>query len=261
MIVRRRPKAEQLIDAALEGQRRPPAVVLAGHNGSGKSTLWYERLAPRLQLPLINADRLLMSILPERDNTGKLAPWAQQFRDGNARWALVAQEGVSAFRNLVMKQSMPFAFETVFSYWQLQNDGTYASKADDIIAMQTAGYFVVLLFVGLASPQLSVARVETRKLKGGHDVPLKSLMQRFPRTQVAVGHASSIADMTLMFDNSRDLGNAFSLVRAQRKKRVLFDVRDIEYRISADLRTASAPWLEKVCGPWVQRSIARRQGA
>ena len=97
-----------------------------------------------------------MSILPERDNAGKLAPWAQQFRDGNAHWAQVAQEGVSAFRNLVMKQSMPFAFETVFSYWQLQDDGTYASKADNIIAMQAAGYFVVLLFVGLTSPQLSV---------------------------------------------------------------------------------------------------------
>ncbi len=261
MIVQRRPKAEELIDAALGGQGRPPAVVLAGHNGSGKSTLWYERLAPRLQLPLINADRLLMSILPERDNTGKLPTWAQQLRDGNSYWAQVAQEGVSTFRNLVMQQSMPFAFETVFSYWQLQDEGTYASKADDIIAMQAAGYFVILLFVGLTSPQLSVARVETRKLKGGHDVPLKSLVQRFPRTQMAVGHASSIADMTLMFDNSRDLANAFSLVRAQRKRRVLFDVRDIEYRVSPELRTASAPWLEKVCGAWVQRPTAqRRQG-
>jgi len=92
-------------------------------------------------------------------------------------------------------------------------------------------------------------------------VPLKSLVQRFPRTQMAVGHASSIADMTLMFDNSRDLANAFSLVRAQRKRRVLFDVRDIEYRVSPELRTASAPWLEKVCGAWVQRPTAqRRQG-
>jgi predicted ABC-type ATPase len=35
------------------------AFVVAGHNGSGKSTLWYERLADRLQIPLINADRLI----------------------------------------------------------------------------------------------------------------------------------------------------------------------------------------------------------
>ena len=39
VIVRRR-QGRRVIDAALEDQRRPPAIVLAGHNGSGKSTLW-----------------------------------------------------------------------------------------------------------------------------------------------------------------------------------------------------------------------------
>ena len=44
---------------------KPLAIVLAGHNGSGKSTLWYKQLAPTIQIPLINADRMMMSILPE----------------------------------------------------------------------------------------------------------------------------------------------------------------------------------------------------
>jgi hypothetical protein len=32
--------------------------------------------------------------------------------------------------------------------------------------------------------------------------------------------------MSIMFDNSRGVDNAFSLVRAQTKKKVLFDARD-----------------------------------
>lgn len=38
---------------------KPLAIILAGHNGSGKSTMWYDHLAPQLQLPLINADRMM----------------------------------------------------------------------------------------------------------------------------------------------------------------------------------------------------------
>jgi len=96
-----------------------------------------------------------------------------------------------------------------------------------------------------------VLRVQTRKLQGGHDVPLATLHRRFPRTQAAIGHAAPLADMTLMFDNSRSLNKAFTLVRAQRKQTVLFDARDPQYRVEAGLRSVSDPWLEKVVGPFV----------
>ena len=43
---------------------KPLAMVLAGHNGSGKSTLWYDNLVRALRIPLINADRLTLSLLP-----------------------------------------------------------------------------------------------------------------------------------------------------------------------------------------------------
>ncbi|MEO7207165.1 MAG: hypothetical protein ABI145_10325 [Steroidobacteraceae bacterium] len=81
---------------------------------------------------------------------------------------------------------------------------TAGSNPKPIIKMlQVAGYFVVLLFVGLSSAQLSVLRVETRKEQGGHGVPLNKLNTRFPRTQRAVGFAAPMADMTLMFDRIR----------------------------------------------------------
>jgi predicted ABC-type ATPase len=147
--------------------------VLAGHNGSGKSTLWNERLSHELRIPLINADRLTASILPERDSVTQLLPdWARALRDHDKRWQVLSQQGVRTFTGLVMEQRLPFAFETVFSHWEKHSDGTFhSSKIDEIRNMQKAGYFVVLLFVGLVSPGLLFFRVQTRLKTGGHDVP------------------------------------------------------------------------------------------
>jgi predicted ABC-type ATPase len=255
----RPPALDKLLQGTIASATKPLAFVLAGHNGSGKSTLWYQRLADELEIPLVNADRLTLSILPEPDKkTKRLPAWAQRLRDEDARWHKLSQDGVGLFRQLIMDKRMPFAFETVFSFWEAVGPGVFRSKADDIVAMQRAGYFVVLLFVGLTSPALSVLRVQTRKRQGGHDVPLDKLLERFPRTQAAVGHAAPIADMTLMFDNSRSFGQAFTLVRAQRKRRVLFDARDPAYDIHPELRAVSDPWLHKVVGPWHTPRGSRR---
>jgi predicted ABC-type ATPase len=224
--------------------------VLAGHNGSGKSTLWNERLSERLRIPLINADRLTASILPERHPVTQMLPdWAQAFRDRDERWQRLSQQGVRTFTTLVMEQKLPFAFETVFSHWERQSDGRlHCSKIDEIKNMQAAGYFVMLLFVGLVSPRLSFFRVQTRLKTGGHDVARSKIFSRFPRTQAAVGAASVIADMTLMFDNSREASKAFSLVRAQRKSIVLFDCRDPAFYVKRGLARVAGVWLKKVVG-------------
>jgi predicted ABC-type ATPase len=150
-----------------------------------------------------------------------------------------------------MEQRLPFAFETVFSHWERRPDGSYySSKIEEIENLQAAGYFVVLLFVGLVSPELSFFRVQTRREEGGHDVPRQKIFERFPRTQAAIGRASLIADMTLMFDNSRTKRQAFTLTRAQRKSKVLFDCRDTNYYVGNDLRKIAGIWLRRVVGKW-----------
>ena len=208
--------------------RRPLAIVLAGHNGSGKSTIWYDQLADTLQIPLVNADRLTLSLLPPTGQDQKLKPWAATLRDADGRWQRLSQDGVQLFMGLIMDQGMPFAFETVFSYYQPQADGSIKSKADTIRTLQHRGYFVVLLFVALASADISILRVSTRRAQGGHDVPESKLRTRFPRTQQAVRLASSIADLTVMFDNSRGLREAFTIARVQRRRNVVYDCRTAE---------------------------------
>ncbi|MGJ5816631.1 zeta toxin family protein [Paludibaculum fermentans] len=225
---------------------RPVAIVLAGHNGSGKSTLWYERLADELQMPLVNADRLTLSLLPPVGSDRMMKDWASRLRDEDVRWQKLSQEAVKLFMGLVMEQGMPFAFETVFSHLQAQRDGSYRSKIDVIRALQEHGYYVILLFVGLATADLSVLRVRTRKTQGGHDVLEDKIRSRFPRTQQAIRMASAVANLTLMFDNSRDIDNAFTLVRAQRREQVLYDCRDDGFRQDAELLAAADVWLAQV---------------
>lgn len=217
--------AVEMVLARRANESKPLCVVLAGHNGSGKSTMWREHLSAQLQIPLVNADRMMLSILPEPEEDGRLIGWASKLRDNNQNWMAVAQKGVEAFVSQAMARQVPFAMETVFSHWVERSDGTIESKIDLIRQMQAAGYYVLLCFVGLSSAAVSVARVLTRIGQGGHDVNTEKLEQRFPRTQIAIRAASMVADATILVDNSRDKAAAFTVCRIQLRDTALFDLR------------------------------------
>lgn len=228
-----------------ESMRKPLAVVLAGHNGSGKSSMWYEghdRLVDLFKFPLINADRMMLSILPATEPRDRLPLWAQDLRDTNESWMQVAQSGVKAFVAHAMAKKVSFATETVFSYWKQQPDGTVASKIDDIRELQKNGYVVLLIFVGLASAQLSIARVSSRKLQGGHDVPLPKLLERFPRTQIAISQAIRVADASILVDNSRSLEHAFTTCHFRINQNVAFDIRQSDDPVPKEIRI----WLDRI---------------
>src|SRR5690242_16578283 len=123
--------AVRKVQTSQQQANKPLAVVLAGHNGSGKSTMWYRRLAGTFQIPLINADRMMLSILPE-EKKAPLPQWARHLRDNDASWMQVAQKGVEGFVALAMAQKAPFAMETVFSHWRKRSDGSFESKIDRI---------------------------------------------------------------------------------------------------------------------------------
>jgi predicted ABC-type ATPase len=204
--------------------------------------MWYKHLAPVLQIPLINADRMMLAILPD----GRTLPqWARSLRDEDLSWQRVAQQGVQAFVAQAMLNRVPFAMETVFSQWQERADAPPASKIDLIRDMQVAGYFVLLLFVGLSTPELSVARVTTRVASGGHTVPEDKLYARFPRTQHAIGEALSVVDAAVLVDNSREEKHAFTVCRVQLANEKIYDWRD-----DGDGPPASIlNWLDRVVAP------------
>jgi predicted ABC-type ATPase len=218
----------EALDAILQAQKatkKPLGIILAGHNGSGKSTMWRRALADRLQIPLINADRMMLSILPEAGDDGHLVAWAERLRDTNEGWMRVAQQGVQAFVGHAMGARVPFAMETVFSYWEERANGQIASKIDLIRDMQTAGYFVLLMFVGLTNSDLSVLRVTTRVQEGGHGIDQATLRKRFPKTQKAISAAIKVADASVLADNSLTPAEAFTVCRVQLGPTPAYDIR------------------------------------
>lgn len=220
---------------------KPLAIILAGHNGSGKSTMWYDHLAPQLQLPLINADRMMLSVLPDVP-AQQLPKWATELRDKNNAWMAVAQNGVHSFVAQAMAQKVPFATETVFSHWKVLENGKIESKIDTVRKLQEHGYFVLLIFVGLGHTALSIARVETRKSAGGHGVPIQKLKERFPRTQKAIHEALKEVDAAVLVDNSFGPEEAFRPTMVQICGNSVFDLREKE-----ELPLPIATWMSAVC--------------
>lgn len=119
-----------VVGLAHQQSQKPLAIVLAGHNGSGKSTLWREHLSEHFRIPLINADRMMLSILPELLGDDRLPDWAAHLRDENQSWMGVSQRGVLAFVAQALGAKVPFAMETVFSHWKRRDDGGHDSKVD-----------------------------------------------------------------------------------------------------------------------------------
>lgn len=219
------PTAVQAVLDAQVASGKPLAIILAGHNGSGKSTMWRSHLAPAIRIPLINADRMMLSILPEVADLQELPDWARKLRDTNEAWMGVSRQSVDSFVVNAMSGQVPFAYETVFSHTAVEPDGTVVTKANQLRRMQAANYFVLLVFVGLTNANMSIARVLQRQAEGGHAVPLKKLEDRFSKTQKAINDAIPLADASLLVDNSGEESEAFRVCRVQIGDTVLHDLR------------------------------------
>lgn len=150
-------------------------IAIAGSNGAGKTTFYRAQLA-HLDVAYVNADDLARELDTDAYEAARLA--------GVYRAALLAN-----------KQS--FVFETVFS----DPAGEKLALLRDAAAQ---GYTVVLLFIGIASVELSEARVVHRVTNGGHDVPTEKLEARFPRTLENLRRAVRELPHVLLFDNGDD---------------------------------------------------------
>jgi predicted ABC-type ATPase len=157
---------------------RPSLVLIAGPNGAGKSTLYQTRVAPSFAGPFINADII------QRD----------ELRDISMEASYEAARIAEARRTEMMEARESFAAETVFSH---------PSKLEVIKAARARGYIVVVMHVGVDSPDLSVSRVRLRVEEGGHDVPEEKIRARFARSQPLIREAVLGADRGMVFDNSR----------------------------------------------------------
>jgi predicted ABC-type ATPase len=160
----------------------PVLVLLAGPNGSGKSTFFTEYITG-LGLPFVNADRVAAAL--------RVADPTARTDEVDLRAFSVAE----AFRGAFVEARLSFCTESVFS-------DPVGAKLKFLARARERGYDVILIFIGLESPELSRARVMQRVAHGGHDVPDAKLAARFPRVLANLRRAVSLAQEAFLFDNS-----------------------------------------------------------
>lgn len=162
--------------------QRPLLVAVAGPNGAGKTTFYHAHLQLG-GLRLVNADVLAREL--------NIDPYA-------------AAKAAEALRKELMRQRESFVFETVFS-------DPAGEKLVFLENAVTAGYTVVLCFIGLSGPATSEERVAMRVSQGGHDVPSEKLIARYPRTSANLRAAIRRLPHVRIFDNE-DLRTPFRFV-------------------------------------------------
>ena len=158
----------------------PPVLhLIAGINGAGKTSFYWDLLERRTSgAEFVNADDI------ER----------RRWPDEMGQHSYEAAELAARRRDELIAEASSFVAETVFSH---------ASKLELMTRAHAAGFVVVLYHVHVSTPELAVARVQTRVSAGGHDVPAEKVVARHPRTLALMREAVERADRAYVFDNSR----------------------------------------------------------
>ena len=118
---------------------------------------------------------------------------------------LEAARLAAARREACLREGRSVAFETVFSG---------PDKVDFVERGLRGGFFVRLFFVGTDTPTINAARVAERVLRGGHDVPIRKIVDRWSRSILNCARVARLVDRLYVYDNSKHGDTAKILLRA-----------------------------------------------
>lgn len=171
---------------------RPRLLVVAGPNGAGKTTITERGLAHEWfeGCEYVNPDLIAQE---------ELGDW----NDPHA--VLQAVRIATDRREACLRDRRSLAFETVFSG---------PDKPEFVRRAIVAGYFVRIFFVGTERPEINAARIARRVLEGGHDVPIRKIVDRWGRSIANAGSVAAEVDRLYLYDNSIDDREAQLVIRA-----------------------------------------------
>lgn len=136
----------------------PTCWIIAGPNGAGKTTFAMEYLPKVARCThFINADLIAAGLSPLAPERELVAASRIFLREIDER--ILEEEN--------------FAFETTLS------GRTYLRLID---RLQRHGWIVELIYLALPNVDMSKLRVAERVIHGGHNIPVKDIERRFPRS-------------------------------------------------------------------------------
>lgn len=159
--------------------KRPSLWVVAGPNGAGKTTLVGARL--KVKMPVVNPDEIALAL------TGKPSASRADLIAAGRLASKQRADHLSARRT--------FAIETTL---------TGNSALALVKLAKSKGYKIKVVYVGLSSAAMSLARVKLRVGSGGHNVPIDDVLRRFSRSLDNLREIRMLADRLWVIDNSGD---------------------------------------------------------
>jgi len=160
----------------------PSIYVIAGTNGAGKSSLAGAMLLQQGG-NYFNPDEAASQILSAN-------PGITRLQANSEAW----YEGKRLLERAVAER-LYFAFET-----------TLGGKTITGIIHEalSRGLEVRMLYVGLSSPDLHIARVRSRVTRGGHDIPVAKILERYNRSLVNLIKLVPMLTELKVYDNSKE---------------------------------------------------------
>ncbi|HZF19806.1 MAG TPA: AAA family ATPase, partial [Burkholderiales bacterium] len=154
--------------------------VLAGVNGAGKSSIGGAAVRA-FGGEYYNPDEAAKRLMVAR-------PGLKQAEANAAAW----HQGRRLLERAVAEH-LDFAFETTLG-------GTTLSRL--LAQAAEKGAEVHLLYIGLSSPELHIARVKARVRAGGHDIPEADIRRRYEHSRLNLIHLLPKLASLRVYDNS-----------------------------------------------------------
>lgn len=174
-------KPRSPLRASVADTNQTPCIyVLAGTNGAGKSSIGGAMLSQH-GVEFFNPDDAARRV--------RIAnPGITQEEANSAAW----HEGKRLLRRAI-DERCSFAFETTLG------GHTITALLERALS---EGIEVRVWYVGLCSPELHVARVQSRVARGGHDIPEERIRDRYDRSRMNLIRLLPAVTELRVYDNS-----------------------------------------------------------
>lgn len=170
--------------------KRPTLLIMAGPNGAGKTSIMAKMAKHGWLKGMVyqNQDFVAQNLFGGWNDAEAIKKSAQYCQEE---------------REACLSEMKDIAFETVSGL----------DKLDFIKRAKAAGYYIIYLFVCTYSPTVHASRVAIRVMKGGHTIPIKTIISRYMESLLNCRALIKIADVSYILDNSAHNTDAKPLMR------------------------------------------------